>query len=387
MAIKTRAAQSGQNQVSVFDEIHIIGTAIGVKGTLDSDARATLELARGWADLGAPVTLYTDHTGYLLAQDHDLHNVVYRVWPTERWRRFGRVIHPMAKSLIGWMYSRRIKTNGLIYSASNSWADLFASQQARRLNPGARWVSGIKTIDPKYLIRYAANAVMTSQIERNADLVFAVGGTDRARLDARFGGRSHRLRLGIDPMVMQARAGKRKRYDACFIAANESIRGWAQLANAWRHVRTYRPDAKLAIMVSGPQSVPPLVKHLFAKRELADDISWSFNPDEVARQKTLLASRIFISSFTDTNSLLIGEAMAAGLPVIGFESPALTVDYQIGRMTVPIGDWASLGHLLIHILNHRGLYLRLKKQAKAEASTRDWNHCAGQALEFIRAAF
>lgn len=386
MVMETQSAQSGRNQASRFSDIHVIATAIGDKGTLDGDGRATMELARGWANLGAPVTVYTDHAGYLLAQNHDLHNVAYCIWPSEKWRRFGRVVHPVAKSLIGWVHSRRIKTDGLIYSTSSSWADLFASQQARRLNPGARWISTIKTIDPKYFIRYASNAVMTSQIERNADLVFAVGGADIAGFDSRFAGRSHRLRLGMEPLTVAAVAGKRKRYDACFVAANESISGWIQLAKAWRHARTYRPGATLAIMVSGPEGIPPLVRRLFAKLGLADEISWQFNPDQAAKAKTLLASRIFISSFTDPNSLCTGEAMAAGLPVIGFESPALRIDYQSGRMTVPSGDWASLGHLLNYILSHRGLYLRLKKQAKAEVSTRDWSDCAGQALEFIRVA-
>lgn len=253
------------------------------------------------------------------------------------------------------------------------------------MNPGARWISAIKTIDPKYFIRYASNTVMTSQIERNADLIFAVGG-DIAGFDSRFAGRSHRLRLGMEPLTMSARAGRRKRYDACFVATNESISGWIQLAKAWRHARTYRPGAKLAIMISGPEGIPPLVRRLFAKLGLAGEISWQFNPDQAAKEKTLLASRIFISSFADPNSVCAGEAMAAGLPVIGSESPAMRIDYQSGRMTVPSGDWASLGHLLNYILSHRGLYLRLKKQARAEASTRDWSDCAGQALEFIRVA-
>lgn len=366
-----------------FKDIHIIGASIGAGGTLDSNSLATLELARQWAALGAAVTLYTDHEGYLLAQSHNLLNVVYCVWPTERWRRFGRPVHLAAKSLICWINGRRIKTDGLIYSASASLADVLASQQARRHNPEAKWISTIKTVNPKYLIRYVANAAVTSQLERNSDLFFAAGDVSKTSLAGRFGDRAHILRLGISAAALQAPPAKRKRYDACFIAASESISGWSQLAAAWQHVQTYKPGAKLAIMISGREKVQPIVRRLFAKRGLDKNITWIFNPDEPTKQRTLLAGRLFIAPFADADSVFIGEAMAVGLPVIGFDFAALKFDYSAGRMTVPVGDWASLGHLVIHILNHRGLYLRLKKQAKTEALTHDWNNCAGQALEFM----
>jgi len=386
MAITTPAKQSGRNRISAFDEIHIIGTAIGARGTLDSDSRAALELAREWADLGVPVTLYTDHPGYLLAQSHNLHNVVYCVWPAERWRRFGRPVHPLAKSLIGWLHARRIKTTGLIYSASDSWADVLASQHARRLNPTARWVGKVQTIDPKYFLSYAANMIVTDQIKRNADLFFAVGAGDKARFADKLGGRAYGLRLGIGRTADEVAAAKRKRFDVCFIASGESIGGWTQLADTWRHVRMYKPGAKLAVMVGGSKGLSPLIKRLFVRRGLVDDVTWLFDPDERVKRQTLLAGRIFISPFTDTNSVFIAEAMAAGLPVIGFDTPGLRSDYRMGLMTVPTGDWGSLGHLVIHILNHRGLYLRLKRQAKAEAATRDWGRCAGQALDFLKSA-
>lgn len=53
--MEMQSAQSGRNQTSKFRDIHVIATAIGDKGTLDGDGRATMELARGWADLGAPI--------------------------------------------------------------------------------------------------------------------------------------------------------------------------------------------------------------------------------------------------------------------------------------------------------------------------------------------
>src|SRR3972149_11739384 len=153
--MRSLAKQSKAPERLSYQEIHIIGTGIGAKGTLDSDSRAALELARHWADLGAPVTLYTDQTGYLLAQKYKLHNIVYCVWPAERWRRFGRPVHLAAQTIIGLLNAGKIKTSGLIFSASNSWPDVLAAQRARRLNPKAQWISAVKNVERKYLVRFA----------------------------------------------------------------------------------------------------------------------------------------------------------------------------------------------------------------------------------------
>ncbi len=379
------AEQSNARESLASQEIHIIGTGIGAKGTLDSDSRAALELARHWADLGAAVTLYTNQAGYLLAQKYNLRRVVFCIWPAERWRRFGGPVYTAARGMLGLFHAGRIKTGGLIYSASNSWPDILAAQRARRLNREAKWLSAVKTVEPKYPLRFAANLAVTRQLERNSDIFFAATDADTTRLSYRLGRAAHTLGLGIDT-DLAAQPAKRKKYDACFIAASESLSGWTQLAEAWRHARMCRPDLRLALMVSGSKSARPLIKRIFKRRGLVGNIDWLFDPDEGVKRQTLLASKVFISPFSDANSLFIAEAMAAGMPVVGFESAALRFDFPAGRLAVPAGDWASLGHAIIHILGHRGLYLRLKRQAKSVAADRDWRGCAGRALDFLRTA-
>jgi len=333
--------------------------------------------------MGIPVTLHTNHRGYVTAQQYGLHNIVYSVSGSESWRRFGSLAHGFMHGLDSLLRGTRgIRTNGLIYSASNSWGDVFTAQRVRRLNPNAIWISNVKAADSKYPVRSAWSSVANMQIARNADLVFALTAVDKTRLAHQFDDRAYALRLGIDAAGAGPKRRPRKKYDACCVVAGETLSGLKMLAEAWRHVNEYRPGSKLAVMAAADTRLP-FARRIFAASGANDSVTWLIDPDEKTREKTLLAGRVYIAPFNDANMTFVGEAMAMGLPVIGFDLPGLKFDYEGGRMTAPAGDWASLGHLLIYILANRAVYLRLKKEAVQTVAGRDWRDCAGQALAFI----
>ena len=89
--------------------------------------------------------------------------------------------------------------------------------------------------------------------------------------------------------------------------------------------------------------------------------------------RTLKSSRIFL--FTDHEagwSLAIAEAMAAGVPIIGYNSDIFNDVYHRGFVTVPIGNTNMFAKEILQLLDDKRKYYKLQKDALAQAKILGW---------------
>ena len=140
------------------------------------------------------------------------------------------------------------------------------------------------------------------------------------------------------------------------------------LLRAWREVQAARPDAKLIIAGSGPQSRQ--LRALAAKLGLRNLEFAGFVKDVPA---LLRRAHLYVqSSRWEGLPLAVIEAMACALPVIVTDAQGMRVVVEDGRtgVKVPEGDGPALGRAIVELLRDPARADRLGAAARAEALSR-----------------
>lgn len=135
------------------------------------------------------------------------------------------------------------------------------------------------------------------------------------------------------------------------------------------------PEALLLITGEGPAS--PGLKALVERLGLSRSVRFLGYLD---RQKELpdcyAAADVFaFASRTETQGLVLLEAMAAGLPVIALSAMGTADILGAGRgCLVPPDDVTAFGQMLAHFFNHRPVWQHLSREARAYAG--EWSDSA-----------
>jgi len=147
------------------------------------------------------------------------------------------------------------------------------------------------------------------------------------------------------------------------------------LIHACRHAARSNPDLLLLITGEGPAM--PALKSLVEREGLAGHVRFLGYLD---RQKALpdcyAAADVFVfASRTETQGLVLLEAMASGLPVIALSAMGTADILGAGRgCIVPPDDAGAFGQTLAHFFNHRPVWGHLQREARAYA--REWSDTA-----------
>ena len=98
---------------------------------------------------------------------------------------------------------------------------------------------------------------------------------------------------------------------------------------------------------------------------------------------TLKSSNVFL--FTDHEAgfgLAVAEAMAAGLPIVGWDIGILGIVYRQGYIKVPIDNHNQFALAIIKLLRDARVHHQIARLARAEAARHDWQ-IAGRKFESI----
>jgi len=135
------------------------------------------------------------------------------------------------------------------------------------------------------------------------------------------------------------------------------------------------PSAKLVIVGDG--SDKQRLEQLAKKLNIADSITFTGRiiGDDIAQ--IYRAARLFaITSTTETQSIVLMEAMASGLPAVAVRAgavPELVKDNQSGFLCDP-GDITAIAHGITKILEDPKLQKTMGKQSLKIIKTHDINH-------------
>ena len=155
-----------------------------------------------------------------------------------------------------------------------------------------------------------------------------------------------------------------------------------RLAEAFALACESAPNLRLLVVGDGPS------------REIVEDVLTDAGVSQLTRFVGLqpyeripdfeAAGDAFVTaSVSEVHPLVVLEAMATGLPVIGVVSPGVadTVDDEVTGLLAPTDDAAEIAARMLRIAEDAGLRHRLGSQAQAESEHYDLPHTADLVLE------
>lgn len=176
-----------------------------------------------------------------------------------------------------------------------------------------------------------------------------------------------------------------KTFDAIYAAGSiHPQKGIFDVVKIWRHVVKKRPSAKLAIAGKVHYRYPFIIEelnHLIQNLGLDKNIiivnDLLTGTTQSSLWKEIKRSKIFLyPSRKDVWPLVIGEALACGLPVIAYSLPNIKYAYGdcLAVFLQNIGDINGAAQTAIKLLNNELLLKKLSHKARQYAESHTWNH-------------
>jgi len=213
-----------------------------------------------------------------------------------------------------------------------------------------------------YLIKkYADFVLVANQLDKD---IFMNSGFKAENIEPIYG--------GVDLGEIEKVVSQNIKYDGCFVGRFHRQKGTIELIKIWNIVCKSRPNAKLAIIGIG--SLEEKMRTMIVDNKLEKNIDILGYLDGNEKFKVLKASKVFLHTpILDTGGMAAAEAMACGLPVVGFDLPGYKYCYPQGMRKVAIGDLEKFAQEVSNLLVDEGAYQKLKKEAIEFSKNWDWD--------------
>lgn len=154
-----------------------------------------------------------------------------------------------------------------------------------------------------------------------------------------------------------------KIYEAVFQGRFHPQKGVIELIDIWRKVVDKKPDAKLAMVGDGP--LMENVKLKIKNEKLENNIKFfGYLFDGPKKYKIFAQSKIVVHpALFDSGGMAAAEAMAFGLPCVGFDLRAYDSYYPQGMVRAPIGNLESFAKKIVYLLNNASLRDKIGREA------------------------
>lgn len=193
------------------------------------------------------------------------------------------------------------------------------------------------------------------------------------------------LGAGIDfEEIRRSKTVKKLHSDAIFVGRLHPTKGIYDLVDIWNEVTLQKPDAKALIVGGGTLSEINKINGIIKNNNLQKNLKLTGYLPEPELFSALKSSKIFL--FTDYEAgwgLAIAEAMAAGLPVVGYNLDIFGNVFKKGYITVPIGNKNIFAEKIINLLDHPNKYNKLKTGALEQARLLSWEKTSREFQKII----
>ena len=178
---------------------------------------------------------------------------------------------------------------------------------------------------------------------------------------------------GVDLSIPQSvPEPKEKSFDAVFIGRLHPQKGPLELMDVWKLLLVKKPDARLAMIGSGPLEAQCRAK--VEKLGLTDNVEFFGFRDGFEKYKIIKSARVVVHpAVYDSGGMAAAEALCCGLPGVSFDLSALRTYYPRGWLKAPPGDFARFADCIHRLLTEEHLYAELSKEALAAGLEWDWN--------------
>jgi len=239
-----------------------------------------------------------------------------------------------------------------------------------------RYLYWLNRVLAMQLIKMLANHILAVS-ESTRDKIVQKRNVPRSRVSAVLCG------LDVDAARSTRALGNDRLYDAVFMKRLNFGKGVRDLVDIWARVVKLRPDARLQIIGDGPPSVVNEINDRISAHGIAHSIDLvGVVHDQSEKYRRLGNSKLFILPSHEENwAIVIGEALAAGLPVIAYALKELVPIWGTRVTWIEFGELDKFAEEIIRQLN-------CPRPAELDTFllSLDWNAIASQELRHLTRA-
>jgi glycosyltransferase involved in cell wall biosynthesis len=367
----------------------IANTIVPPPISLGGGDRIMVECIRRWCQQHK-ITVYGNEGARQLCDYYGLVNLHHVTWAADRWKRFGRPIWWLAQTITGCRRVGQIKfaseEKHLIMVTSEFQPNAWPAFRLKRRYPhtplimesfllAPPWFSGKPGPGLIFTAYRPLQKLMLRKVLREAEMILVTGEEDREFMTQQ--GRDPEsvfaVMGGVDLSIPQSvPEPKEKSFDAVFIGRLHPQKGPLELMDIWKLLLVKKPDARLAMIGSGP--LEALCRAKVEKLGLTDNVEFFGFRDGVEKYKIIKSARVVVHpAVYDSGGMAAAEALCCGLPGVSFDLSALRTYYPRGWLKVPPGDFARFADCIHRLLSDEKLYAELGKEALAAGLEWDWN--------------
>lgn len=380
-------------------KFHIFAIAALGKGLSGSD-RIFIEFAKRLSKKNL-VTIHVWSEGYQMCKKQGLdEGVVFNILNVNPWCKFGFLICYFARifKAVFWALFAKIDndSNTVLYSASEFWMDSIPSFILKVRFPKIKWVAawfqtapnpltGFTKGERKNTYRLSAfyywfmQLPMKPLIENFADFVLVNNEEERRQFQLPDKKNKAIVVLGavnideIQKWKLQNSKGQTlKKYDAVFQGRFHPQKGVVELIDIWKIVVDKIPDAKLAMIGDGPLMESVKLKVISQKLENNVEL-FGYVFDGEQKYRIFSQSKLVVHpAFYDSGGMASAEAMAFGLPCVGFDLDSYKSYYPQGMIKIRVGDIDGFAEEIIRLNNDEKTRNQIGKEAE-EMIIKNWS--------------
>lgn len=380
--------------------IYIIALAASGEGISGGD-RIFIEFARNWSNK-TQVHIYVWDEGYQMCLRQKLQNsnAIFQIIEFYPWMKLGFLINYIVRIFLGIKIGLTLKVENnkstIVYSASEFWMDsipafILKFRYAAKViwvaawyqtapNPLVGFTEGVReeTYKARTFFYWFIQKTIKPFISNFADFILVNNEGEKLQF-VRLNEIKHVITvlgaINSSEITKYQRSHPElgnKRYLAVFQGRFHPQKGVLELIDIWKQVTKRIPNAKLAMIGDGPLMREVKLKIKNEKLEKNVDL-FGYLHDGDTKYSIFQNSRIVVHpSFYDSGGMAAAEAMAFGLPCVGFDLKSYKFYYPRGMIKVPIGDKQAFSDTILKLNWNKAVYKKLSFEA-ANLVRRRWS--------------
>lgn len=277
---------------------------------------------------------------------------------------------------VGLGFNLKIKTYEptLIYSSSDFWMDSLPAVLLKIRYPKIKWVATWYQTAPNPILGFSENGNRETKynfsaflywfsqlpikplINFFADWVIVNNESERQRFSIKDSKGKVIVLIGavrldeINSFISKF-PNEKKVFDAVFQGRFHPQKGVVELIRIWKIIVEKRPEAMLAMIGDGP--LMPRVKEKIKDLKLEKNVRlFGYVFDGQQKYRIFSQSKMVVHpAFYDSGGMAAAEAMAFGIPSVGFNLKAYNSYYPKGMIKVKTGNLNSFAEAVLELLD------------------------------------
>lgn len=279
------------------------------------------------------------------------------------------------------------KNIDIMYSGSDFFPDVIPAFLYGILHPKTKWVQYVFHIYPDWRKRPGRKIrnFVAQYLQRisfvfikKSDIVININAQVRREL-IKLGFAENKIKVntpGIDvdyfqKLIVNKRSPK---FEATFLGRLNPSKGIFDLIEIWKRVVKESPEARLAIIGGGSQSIVDQLKNRIVNAKLENNVYILGFLENDEAFSIIKKSKIFLfPSYEEGFGIAIAEAMACRVPVVSWDLAVYKESFEDNSIQIEKGDLDLLAMKVVELIKNEGLRSYVVIKARKFVNKYSWD--------------